>query len=53
MTLKEAEKKIILQALEENQWNRRVTAKKLGISDKGLRNKITEYELVKTKKVGK
>ncbi|MFR1722503.1 sigma-54-dependent transcriptional regulator [Emergencia timonensis] len=53
LTLKEAEKKIILQALEENQWNRRVTAKKLGISDKGLRNKITEYELVKTKKVGK
>lgn len=47
LTLKEAEKYIILQALEENQWNRRMTAEKLGISDKGLRNKITEYNLIK------
>ncbi|SCJ33907.1 Transcriptional regulatory protein ZraR [uncultured Eubacterium sp.] len=47
LTLKEAEKQIILQALEDNQWNRRKTAERLGISDKGLRNKIIKYELIK------
>ena len=45
LTLKEAEKRLILQALKDNRWNRRVTAEKLGISDKGLRNKIAEYGL--------
>lgn len=44
LTLKEAEKQIILQALKENQWNRKKTAEQLGISDKGLRNKIAEYK---------
>jgi len=43
--LKEAEKKIIKKTLEVQQGNRKKTAEILGISERGLRYKISEYEL--------
>ncbi len=43
----EIEKKIILDTLEETNWNRNETAEKLGITTRTLYNKIKEYELEK------
>ncbi len=45
LTLQEVEKKVIKACLLKNKGHRVVTAKMLGISEKGLRNKIKEYEL--------
>jgi len=42
---KEAERKLIIQALETNQWNKTKTAKTLGISYRSLMYKINEYNL--------
>lgn len=42
--LKEMEKKMIFQALEENRGNRTHAAKVLGISVRTLRNKLNEYK---------
>ncbi len=42
---KEAEKALLLQALEANQWNKTRTAGQLGISYRSLMYKIKEYEL--------
>jgi len=45
LTLKDIEKIIIKKRLEENNGKKKITAESLGISDKGLRNKIAEYDL--------
>jgi two-component system, NtrC family, response regulator AtoC len=45
LTLQEAEKKLIKAALEINNGHRKMTAAMLGISERGLRYKITEYKL--------
>ena len=42
---KEGEKDIILQALEENRWNKTKTAKFLGISRRSLLYKVKEFEI--------
>lgn len=41
----EAEKKIILQALEEAQGNRTIAARILGLSRKGLYDKLARYHI--------
>lgn len=43
LTLQEAEKDLITAALELNKGHRKATATMLGISERGLRNKINEY----------
>lgn len=43
LTLKEIEKRVIRASLIKNKGHRKRTAHMLGISDKGLRNKISEY----------
>lgn len=45
LSLREIEKLIIKKSLELNLGNRKATAHMLGISERGLRNKITEYNL--------
>ncbi|HBH12570.1 MAG: Two-component response regulator in acetoacetate metabolism [Clostridiales bacterium 38_11] len=45
LTLQEAEKKLIEAALTLNKGHRKATAAMLGISERGLRNKINEYEI--------
>jgi len=42
---KQVERAIILEALEEDQWNVTHAAKRLGISRKGLQMKMKDYEL--------
>lgn len=42
---KEAERTLLLQALETNQWNKTRTAEQLGISYRSLMYKIKEYRL--------
>ncbi len=37
------ERQLILQALEANRWNRTQAAQQLGISRKGLHNKLKKY----------
>lgn len=49
LTLREIEKKAIEAALLKNGGHIKTTAAQLGISDKGLRNKITEYDITQTK----
>lgn len=44
MTLKEVEKQLILATLKANRGHRQRTADMLGISERGLRNKLKEYE---------
>ena len=44
-TLKEIEKKSILQALQRNDWKKMVTAKELGIDKNTLRRKIMRHEI--------
>lgn len=44
-TLKEVEKKLIEFELKNNEGNKNLTAKKLGISERGIRYKIDEYKL--------
>lgn len=39
------EKRIITQTLEENQWNKTLTAKKLGLSVRNLYYKLEKYKL--------
>ncbi len=46
MTLAEMEKKMILETLASEKYNRTKTADKLGISLRTLRNKLKEYETV-------
>ncbi|NIS60111.1 MAG: response regulator [Proteobacteria bacterium] len=43
MTLKEVEREVIVQTLEESEGNRTQTARILGISRKTLQNKLKEY----------
>lgn len=43
MTLKEVEKEVIVQTLEETEGNRTQTARILGVSRKTLQNKLKEY----------
>ena len=45
LTMKEIEKKVIKSTLELNKNHRLNTANMLGMSEKGLRNKIKEYNL--------
>lgn len=45
LSLKEIEKRIIRASLIKNKGHRKRTADMLGISDKGLRNKISEYNI--------
>jgi len=45
LTLQEAEKKLIKAALELNNGHKKATATMLGISERGLRYKISEYGL--------
>ncbi len=47
LTLREAEKILIKVCLDKNDGHKRKTAEMLGISERGLRNKIIEYELEK------
>jgi len=44
-TLKEIEKKSILQALQRNNWKKMVTARELGIDKNTLRRKIIRHEI--------
>lgn len=46
LTLKEVEKEQIKQTLDFCGWHRKQTAEMLGISERGLRDKINLYELV-------
>lgn len=46
-TLKDMEKELIIRTLRENGGNQRRTAEQLGISVRGLRNKIHDYEIKK------
>ena len=39
------ERRMVLKALEENNWNKSRAAVALGLSRKGLKNKITRYDL--------
>jgi len=45
LTLAEIERYIIKKSLDANNGHRKSTAQMLGISERGLRNKIKEYEL--------
>lgn len=45
LNLKQLERNAILRCLQKNNGNRRKTAQELGISERGLRNKINEYGL--------
>lgn len=45
LTLQEAEKKLISAALTLNKGHKKATAAMLGISERGLRNKINDYGL--------
>jgi two-component system response regulator AtoC len=45
LTLKEIEKQVIKASLLKNGGHRKATAEILGISEKGLRNKIIEYKI--------
>jgi two-component system response regulator AtoC len=45
LSLREIEKLVIEKTLEANKGNRRSTAEMLGISERGLRNKLKEYGL--------
>ena len=45
LTLKAVEKKVIEATLKINKGKRKETAEMLGISERGLRNKIKEYNL--------
>lgn len=45
LPLKEIEKRIIYATLKKNGWHRLKTAEMLGISEKGLRNKIKEFNI--------
>ena len=42
---KQVERAIILEALEDEQWNVTHAAKRLGISRKGLQMKMKDYDL--------
>ena len=44
-TMKEIEREVIIETLARNNGSRKNTAEMLGISEKGLRNKIKEYEI--------
>lgn len=48
MTLKEVEKRFILATLKANNGHRQRTAEMLGISERGLRNKLKEYDYTQT-----
>jgi len=50
MTLKEVEKEVIVQTLEETEGNRTQTARILGISRKTLQNKLKEYGIQEEQK---
>jgi len=44
-TVEEMERRMVLEALEKNEWNKTRTAEALGLSRKGLKNKIARYGL--------
>jgi len=45
LTVKEAEKQLILRALEEHNGNRTLAAKKIGMSRRTLHRKLHDYHL--------
>ena len=45
LTLQEAEKQLVIRALQESQGNRTLAAKKIGISRRTLHRKLHEYHL--------
>jgi transcriptional regulator of acetoin/glycerol metabolism len=45
LTLKEIEKRAILQALQRNNWKRVKTARELGIDKNSLRRKMIRFEI--------
>jgi DNA-binding NtrC family response regulator len=42
-----AEKEVVLRVLEETNWNRKESARRLKISYKALRNKLKKWQLVR------
>jgi transcriptional regulator of acetoin/glycerol metabolism len=46
LSLKEAEKRTIQEALERNQWKKVATARELGIDKNTLRRKIKRFGIV-------
>ena len=48
LTLKEIEKKAILEALQRNEWKRMITARELGIDKNTLRRKIKRLGIVES-----
>ena len=46
MTVESTEKRLILEALKDENWRRQETAKRLGISRKSLHNKMKKYGIV-------
>ena len=45
LTVKEAEKQLIIRALKETKGNRTMAAKKIGISRRSLHRKLRSYDL--------
>ena len=45
MTVKEAERQLIIQALKETRGNRTLAAKRLGMSRRTLHRKLHTYQL--------
>jgi two-component system response regulator HupR/HoxA len=43
--LEETERRVVRQSLEQNGWNKSRAARSLGLSRKGLKNKIQRYGL--------
>jgi TyrR family helix-turn-helix protein len=50
--LGQAEKQILLEALETYNWNRQVTARSLGISRTTLFNKMRQFEITDPRRKG-
>jgi two-component system response regulator HupR/HoxA len=44
-TVEDMERRLVQEALEKHRWNRTRAARELGLSRKGLKNKITRYGL--------
>jgi two-component system response regulator HupR/HoxA len=44
-SVEDMERRMVLEALEKNAWNKTRAAQELGLSRKGLKNKITRYGL--------
>jgi transcriptional regulator of acetoin/glycerol metabolism len=42
------EKKMIIDALEQNQWNRQRAARQLGINIRSFYRKLKKYDIIQT-----